>query len=852
MSRFLLSMFVILLVITIGIPHTSFANHPSVDDPPACTSSINHLLVEMTAGRAYVQFHTNDGQHPENTGPGDLNTPGEIRGDIKQTLGSMDKFTATADKSQNVIDGDDSPWNAVTATADLTFTTTTSGHHSHVAFSFDVNGLSNVVGIHMHNGSPEQSNPIHLVDFLTSNSSLIKNIDSGPIQSMNGTYTGMITSHDVCPSSHTHDDNEHIHVSAPAIIAPTDSSKVIPTLFIEGTADPGVFVEVFTGMTSVGRTISDSSGMWSMQVLEPLNAGHHIVTVVATDGFGNSSARSEAVSIMVVDRLGAISGTVFVVTNGNKVTYSGDPITIRATNSENDQMVETNTLADGRYTITDMIPGSYKIQIHHIPEGYFLSSIPSKSSSHDVLAGPAVHVNFELKKTSAESAPSVSGTVFSDDNGNGKQDDTEPGVEGITIVAISETGKVVYKTTESNGKYSFKCGSHNPSDCIDPGMTLIQTLKSSVVNTADHDGGAPNIIEHGFLPRGYLMTDGHDHYISDTLNPSSNTMVDFPLNKIVPDEMASLRGVIFEDYNADGQQDQNTEFGFYNITVTVTELSSGMEYSTQTNRSGVYYFKDLMPYDVRVKTGLIDKDHLPQVGYGTTVEKRLDSNKTTTADFPMRHIHPSDTATISGVVFRDNNSNGVYESDEHGISDVQVTAYAKTTEQFERVETDQHGKFTISNVLPDHTRIVMSVPKGFSTTTSNGDTELHMLSDGETLSVRFGLQEITTTLDVLAFNDSNHDGIMDTGESAASGIIIITYVPDTDDVDVLVTRTDGSVTKSDLPAMRFFAIAVLPDGMVATTHKYVLGNIVYWGVLEVDDPTQNNVHKLSLGINNDP
>ena len=60
------------------------------DDTSECTlNSLDALAHEFEHGRAYIQIHTDDGTHPENTGPGDLLAPGEVRGDIVTQVGQM-------------------------------------------------------------------------------------------------------------------------------------------------------------------------------------------------------------------------------------------------------------------------------------------------------------------------------------------------------------------------------------------------------------------------------------------------------------------------------------------------------------------------------------------------------------------------------------------------------------------------------------------------------------------------------------------------------------------------------------------------------------------------------------------
>ena len=75
------------------------------DDTSECTANTLALLAdEFKHGRAYINFHTDDGLHTQNTGPGDLFTPGEIRGNIGP--GNDDTtFVATINASQQVLHG---------------------------------------------------------------------------------------------------------------------------------------------------------------------------------------------------------------------------------------------------------------------------------------------------------------------------------------------------------------------------------------------------------------------------------------------------------------------------------------------------------------------------------------------------------------------------------------------------------------------------------------------------------------------------------------------------------------------------------------------------------------------------
>ncbi|MHB8512418.1 MAG: Ig-like domain-containing protein [Actinomycetota bacterium] len=78
--------------------------------------------------------------------------------------------------------------------------------------------------------------------------------------------------------------------SPPRIIAPTSGSTQPGTFGIQGNAEKGSFVEVFEGVSLIGSTTTDSTGVWQMQATLP--TGTHTIKARATDAAGNVSAFS--------------------------------------------------------------------------------------------------------------------------------------------------------------------------------------------------------------------------------------------------------------------------------------------------------------------------------------------------------------------------------------------------------------------------------------------------------------------------------------------------------------------------------------------------------------------------------
>jgi nitrous oxidase accessory protein NosD len=109
----------------------------------------------------------------------------------------------------------------------------------------------------------------------------------------------------------------------------SDNITNINTPTLTGAAEPGSTVQLFDGMTLVGTTVADGSGMWSI-ALGVLADGVHTFTAVATDLANNvSSSAPLAVTIDTIGQPSSIpdmtSATDQGVSNSDNVTNDNTP-----------------------------------------------------------------------------------------------------------------------------------------------------------------------------------------------------------------------------------------------------------------------------------------------------------------------------------------------------------------------------------------------------------------------------------------------------------------------------------------------------------------------------------------------
>src|SRR5262249_3302281 len=194
--------------------------------------------------------------------------------------------------------------------------------------------------------------------------------------------------------------------------------------------------------------------------------------------------------------------------------------------------------------------------------GCFFGSRPEHSVTH------AFRVE---DKRNCEPTFCVSGTVFSDGNGDGARQSGEGGLAGVAIRLTGPLGEVLSTYSAADGTYQV-CG-----------------LTSTDAFVARE--GTPN---------GYKQTGPKDRRISKSLiaknlpytvvvGCQSFTGVDFA-NQLIP---GAIGGTVFEDLNANGARDPG-EPPLAGATITLTPTNPAGDPQTATSAAdGTYLFKTL-------------------------------------------------------------------------------------------------------------------------------------------------------------------------------------------------------------------------------------------------------------------
>ena len=234
----------------------------------------------------------------------------------------------------------------------------------------------------------------------------------------------------------------------------------------------------------VARTQTDENGEYFFDDLEP---GSYSIREFTPDGYIDGSEHAGNLGGKVTDdRIGDIvissgqagvnydfcehipaelHGTVYHDENNDGVQNDGEEgigkTVVKLFDASGNLVAETQTMDNGEYWFTGLIPGTYSVQEIQ-PEGYVdgIDSIGSNggSKSNDLftevrLQGGDKAVNYDFGEILLSE---ITGRVHADGNGNCTFEDGDQPLDGVTLELLDQDGKVIATTTtDAEGNYRF-------------------------------------------------------------------------------------------------------------------------------------------------------------------------------------------------------------------------------------------------------------------------------------------------------------------------------------------------------------------------------------------------------------
>ncbi len=282
---------------------------------------------------------------------------------------------------------------------------------------------------------------------------------------------------------------------------------------------------------------------------------------------------------------------------------------------------------------------------------------------------------------------------------------------------------------------------------------------------------------------------------------------------------SSISGLKFNDLNGNGVGEFG-EPGLPGVTIFLDANSNGTldlgEISTTTDLLGNYTFTGLASgtYVVREVqlTGFTQTTANPVIivaSSGTNVSGVLFGN--------------FELISISGSKFQDTNGDGIRDTGEPGLQGVTIVLDANSNGVFDLGErsttTDLNGNYRFANVAPGTYRVREVLPIGFMQTTVN-PVDIVASSGTSVSGVLFGNFQLII-ISGSKFQDTNGNGIRDTGEPSLTGVTIFLDANSNGVLDLgersTTTDANGNYSFANLAAGTYVVREVLPVGFVQTT-----------------------------------
>ncbi|GAB5518060.1 MAG: hypothetical protein RhofKO_03110 [Rhodothermales bacterium] len=514
-----------------------------------------------------------------------------------------------------------------------------------------------------------------------------------------------------------------------------------------------------------------------------------------------------------------------------------------------------NTANGGKYLFTDLTPGRYIVHFDQ-PSGFvFTTKDAGNNDAKDSDSDNTGKTDCITLQSGDDNRTVDAGVfkkaklgdkLFNDLNGNGIQDNGEPGIDGVRVrlFACDSNGNITggalaTQNTANGGKYLFSG--------LTPGSYAV----------------------HFDLPNGFQFTtkdagndDAKDSDVDNTGKTDCVTLESGDDNRTVDAgvvKQGSIGDKLFNDQNGNGIQDNN-EPGIDGVTVKLFRCVNGAVSgnaiaNTQTANGGMYNFAGLdageyaVMFDEPAGFDFTTKDA------GNDDAKDSDVNGSGMTDcFTLGLGEDKDDVDAGAVVekasvgdklFDDKNRNGIQDANEPGIDGVRVRLFACdgngdiTGPALATQNTSNGGMYTFANLNPGKYAVHFDLPAGFQFTTQDagnddakdsdvdntGKTDCFDLAAGENNDkVDAGVFEKAKLGDKL-FNDLNQNGIQDNGEPGINGVTVKLYACDNNGsitggvLDTQQTANGGKYLFTGLDAGTYAVVFDLPNGFVFTTQN---------------------------------
>jgi len=520
-----------------------------------------------------------------------------------------------------------------------------------------------------------------------------------------------------------------------------------------------------------------------------LDEGAYLVRLVTPAGYVGSASSEEALYLrsggaagadFALQAQGAIGGVLYQDRNGNHSQDAGEAglaqVTVTLVHGSA-TVATTQSDATGHYRFTEVTSGLYTVQTavlnDWVAHGGTMQGV-------NLGSGGAAVVNFGYQARGA-----ITGIVFRDLDGDGRQGPRESGLAGVTVELFQQGQLLASLASNADGSYAFTT--------LTPGHYLVGVA----------------------LPADFVAVTGRERPVA--LADGSAVNLGFGLQPV-----STIAGLVYVDRNGDGIRQQR-EHGINAATLTLVTAGpdgvfrTGDEVVVATTTSdgdGAYAFVNqaVGAYAVQLTTPTNYTHTSP-----SEVVVNLAQSRSAVANFGNQALQ-----TVVATTFEDRNNNGRQEADEPPLAGLPVVLAAQAqgagVTAVYSATTNSAGLVTFTDV-PAGDYVLRTQAPATGYVGSRTLAQITMTADGA-VGEQFGFQQIGAVVGQI-FADQDGNGRQHGDEGGLGGIVVTlqslsTRVSGAVAVATVMTASDGSYRFPNLAPGNYLLAVTPPAGYAAT------------------------------------